>query len=341
MKIFLGPTRPSNIPADADLRPPAQQGDIAAAALEGSDTLILIDGLFHQSLSPWHKEILFALERGCRVIGAGSLGALRAVECARYGAEPVGIIAGWYADESCTDDADVALAHGHAEDGYRALSIPIVNLRATAECLVADGLLPAAELPSLLAAARSIYYVERSWPRLRRDLGSVADLLQANYRDQKALDAEEAIRHAQHVAARSTWEEPKHTLNAHMLALLGNDLPSASGREYSRWTHSQREIATDAALIAELAQAVGITVTPYDIQTASSALWDGLGIHEPAKAEQWLCEHGISEGVWMSEALNEAIRRAARAWLTSTSNAYDTVPRAKIYHSIHKQPITT
>ena len=341
MKIFLGPTRPSNIPADADLRPPAQQGDIAAAATEGPDTLILIDGLFHQSLSPWHKEILFAIERGCRVIGAGSLGALRAVECARYGAEPVGIIAGWYTDESCTDDADVALAHGHAEDGYRALSIPIVNLRATAECLVADGLLPAAELPGLLAAARSIYYVERSWPRLRRDLGSVADLLQANYRDQKALDAEEAIRHAQHVAARSTREEPKHTLNAHMLALLENDLPSAFGREYSRWTHSQREIATDAALIAELAQAVGITVTPHDIQIASSALWDGLGIHEPAKAEQWLCEHGISEGVWMSEALNEAIRRAARAWLTSTSNAYDTVPRAKIYHTIHKQPITT
>jgi hypothetical protein len=341
MKIFLGPTRPSNIPADADLRPPAQQGDIAAAALEGPDTLMLIDGLFHQSLSPWHKEILFAIERGCRVIGAGSLGALRAVECARYGAEPVGIIAGWYADDSCTDDADVALAHGHAEDGYRALSIPIVNLRATAECLVADGLLPAAELPGLLAAARSIYYVERSWPRLRRDLGSVADLLQANYRDQKALDAEEAIRHAQHVAARSTREEPKHTLNAHMLALLENDLPSAFGREYSRWTHSQREIATDAALIAELAQAVGITVTPHDIQIASSALWDGLGIHEPAKAEQWLCEHGISEGVWMSEALNEAIRRAARAWLTSTSNAYDTVPRAKIYHTIHKQPITT
>ena len=33
MKIFFGPTRPSNLPADADIRPPAQQGDIAAAAL--------------------------------------------------------------------------------------------------------------------------------------------------------------------------------------------------------------------------------------------------------------------------------------------------------------------
>jgi len=336
MKIFLGPTRPSNIPADADLRPPAQQGDIAAAAIEGPDTLILIDGLFHQTLAPWHKEILFAIERGCRVIGAGSLGALRAVECARYGAEPAGIIAGWYADESCTDDADVALAHGHAEDGYRALSIPIVNLRATAESLVADGLLAAAELPSLLAAARSIYYVERSWPRLRRDLGSVADLLQANYRDQKALDAEEAIRHAQHVAARSTRDEPKHTLNAHMLALLGNDLPSAYGREYSRWTHSQRDVATDATLVAELAQAAGVTVTPHDIQVASRTLWDGLGIQDPAKAEKWLLDNDITEEVWMSEALNEAIRLAARAWLTSTSNAYDTVPRAKIYHTIHQ-----
>lgn len=329
MKIFLGPTRPTNIPTDADLRPPAQQGDIAAAALEGPDTLILIDGLFHQSLSPWHKEILFAIDRGCRVIGAGSLGALRAVECARYGAEPVGMIAGWYADESCSDDADVALAHGHAEDGYRALSIPLVNLRATAECLVADGLLPSSELPGLLAAARAIYYVERSWPRLRRDLGSVADLLKDNYRDQKALDAEEAIRHAQHVSAPTLRDIPLHVRTANLSALLSNDLPVADGKRLHHYASlADRDAATDLCLIAELAQCLGIVTSVADIHAASTKMWNRLGIHDSASAEAWLAKHKWTDAQWYAHAQREALRQAARDWHNATGASMDVVSLA-------------
>lgn len=326
MKIFLGPTRPSNIPADADLRPPAQQGDIAAAAIEGPDTLILIDGLFHQSLSPWHKEILFAIERGCRVIGAGSLGALRAVECARYGAEPVGIIAGWYADESCTDDADVALAHACAEDGYRALSIPLVNLRATAECLVSDGLLPAADVPNLLAAARSIYYVERSWPRLRRDLGEVADLLKENYQDQKALDAEEAIRHAQHVAAPAFRDLPQHIHTANLTALLSNDLPVADGKRLHHYaSHAARDATTDLLLLEQLANHLGIVAAPSQIHAASTRMWQRLGITDPESAEIWMSTHKWTDEVWYRHAQLEALRQALRDWHNATGSNMDIV----------------
>jgi hypothetical protein len=335
MKIFIGPTRPGNIPADADIRPPAQQGDIAAAALEGADTLILIDGFFHQTLAPWHKEILFAIERGCRVIGAGSLGALRAVECARYGAEPVGVIAGWYADESCTDDADVALAHGHADDGYRALSVPLVNLRATAEHLVASGLMPAADLAGVLSTARSIYYVERSWPRLRQALGLIADLLRENYRDQKALDAEEAIRHAQHVAAPVRCDTPQHIHTAHLRALLDNDLPTPAGRTYTLFPDAQRQAATDARLLAELAQAAGITITPHDIIQASRSMWNRLGIQDEKTASDWLLENQIPEASWTQESMNEALRTAARNWLSSASNSFDAIPITKLHTTIH------
>jgi hypothetical protein len=328
MKIFIGPTRPGNIPADADIRPPAQQGDIAAAALEGLDTILLIDGLFHQSLAPWHKEILFAIERGCRVIGAGSLGALRAVECARYGAEPVGVIAGWYADESCTDDADVALAHGHAEDGYRPLSIPLVNLRATAEAHID-------EAGHILAVARSIYYPERTWQRLRRDLGDVVDILQARYIDQKALDAEEAIRHAQHVAAPIRCDTPQHIHTAHLRALLDNDLPTPAGRTYTLFPDAQRQAATDARLLAELAQAAGITITPHDIIQASRSMWNRLGIQDEKTASDWLLENQIPEAAWTQESMNEALRTAARNWLSSASNSFDAIPITKLHTTIH------
>lgn len=328
MKIFIGPTRPGNIPADADLRPPAQQGDIAAAALEGADTLIIIDGFFHQTLAPWHKEILFALDRGCRVIGAGSLGALRAVECARYGAEPVGVIAGWYAEESCTDDADVALAHASAEDGYRPLSIPLVNLRATAEAHID-------EAGHILATARSIYYPERTWQRLRRELGDVVDILQARYIDQKALDAEEAIRHAQHVAAAAHSDTPQHIHTAHLRALLDNDLPTPTGRTYTHFTEDQRQAATDARLLAEIAQAAGISITPHDIIEASRSMWKRLGIQDEKAASDWLVEKGIPEAAWTQESMNEALRTAARNWLSSASNSFDAIPITKLHTTIH------
>ena len=320
MKFFLGPTRPANIPAEADLRPPAQQGDIAAAALEGADTLILIDGLFHQSLAPWHKEILFALDRGCRVIGAGSLGALRAVECARYGAEPVGVIAGWYAEESCTDDADVALAHACAEDGYRPLSIPLVNLRATAEAH-----LPPHEAVTILHHARTIYYPERTWQRLRRHLGDVADILQAHYIDQKALDAAAAIDHARHVMPPSSHDTPRHIHTPYLQALVANDLPVGGGQRLHHLA-TQRQPATDCALLATLAEAIGISTSVQDIQTASANMWRRLGITNPADAKEWLSRHSITDAAWYAEAQREALRQSARNWFNATHCAFDTVP---------------
>ena len=321
MKIFLGPTRPANIPAEADLRPPAQQGDIAAAALEGPDTLILIDGLFHQSLAPWHKEILFALDRGCRVIGAGSLGALRAVECARYGAEPVGIIAGWYAEESCTDDADVALAHACAEDGYRPLSIPLVNLRATAEAH-----LPPHEAVAILHRARAIYYPERTWQRLRRDLGDVMDILQARYIDQKALDAAAAIEHARHVMSPKSHDTPRHIHTAHLNGLLTNDLPVGDGKRLHHCVSpADRDATTDLLLLEQFANHLGIVATPAHIHAASTRIWHRLGITTPEAAEAWMSTHKWTDAQWFRHAQLEALRQALRDWHNATGANMDTV----------------
>jgi len=77
---------------DADYRPPARRGDVLAAARDGADIICLIDGVFFQDSSVAHKEILEALQMGVRVIGASSMGALRAAEMDVYGMEGVGEI---------------------------------------------------------------------------------------------------------------------------------------------------------------------------------------------------------------------------------------------------------
>jgi hypothetical protein len=93
--VFLGPTMSVDdarqILPDATYLPPAAQSDILSLVEQvHPDAILLIDGVFTQALSVWHKEILYALERGVPFYGASSMGALRAAETAAFGA--IGVV---------------------------------------------------------------------------------------------------------------------------------------------------------------------------------------------------------------------------------------------------------
>ena len=93
--------------------------------------IVLIDGLFHGVPAVWQREIVAAMDDGIEVLGASSMGALRAAELAHYGMVGHGTIFGWYRDGVIDGDDEVALLHGDAADGFLPLSEPLVNLRAT------------------------------------------------------------------------------------------------------------------------------------------------------------------------------------------------------------------
>lgn len=145
-----------------DVRPPARQGDIHRAVVEGAEAIGLIDGVFGFVPSVWHKEILFALKSGVRVMGAASLGALRAAECAPFGMEVIGAIATSYFDGSRIEDADVCLVHAPGELDFMPLTEPLVDVEATVEAMRQAKLVRAGEAEALLAAARSIYFADRT-----------------------------------------------------------------------------------------------------------------------------------------------------------------------------------
>jgi hypothetical protein len=89
--------------------PPVRCGDVVAVVAQHSPKKILIvDGFFHQVLSVWHKEIVYALLKGVVCIGASSMGALRAAEMHRYGMIGVGKIFEMFRDGE-EDDSLVAL----------------------------------------------------------------------------------------------------------------------------------------------------------------------------------------------------------------------------------------
>lgn len=195
--VFLGPSLPleaaRRILPDAVYEPPVTQGDLVSAVLHhGARVVGMIDGRFDQVLSVWHREVLWALERGVRVVGGGSMGALRAAECGAFGMEGVGTIYEWYRDGVVTGDDEVAVLHAEAEEGWRPLSLPMVNLRATVAAAQHAGALTPIEAGSLLEAAGRLWYPDRTERSVVAAAGLDSDLvavLRAHAVDLKAEDA--------------------------------------------------------------------------------------------------------------------------------------------------------
>ncbi|MFJ3880832.1 TfuA-like protein [Streptomyces sp. NPDC090077] len=117
--VFVGPTPARSEPqlAAPGVRvwPPARHGDLFDTAIRGGDTVVLIDGVYHQAPALRHKEILAAMGRGVGVVGAASIGALRAAELAPYGMLGVGHIYTAYVRGGIEGDDEVAV--GQAPDG--------------------------------------------------------------------------------------------------------------------------------------------------------------------------------------------------------------------------------
>jgi hypothetical protein len=172
--IFLGPSLPLEaaraILPDALYLPPVKAGDVCAAVEKSGPSAIgIIDGVFEQVPSVWHKEILFALSKGVRVWGASSMGALRAAELHPFGMEGVGEVFDAYRRGEYTADDEVALLHASAREGFRPISEALVNIRAGLRRAEAQGLISALTHSKLLKIAREQFYPDRSWRRLRED----------------------------------------------------------------------------------------------------------------------------------------------------------------------------
>ncbi|MDQ0559393.1 hypothetical protein QO004_001171 [Rhizobium mesoamericanum] len=218
--VFVGPSLPEAgllFGEEVTICPPAVQGDVLAAMERGALAIGIVDGGFEYTIPVWHKEILYALSRGVRVFGAASMGALRAVECRPFGMVGIGRIYSEYESGVTIDDSDVALLHGPEELGYKALTVPLVNVRATLDELEARHALTRGLRIALETAAASLFFKARTWRSIvsnvdvpAADKPQLLALLRSNEVDQKRADALaliEAIRgandHSRHT--EGTW----------------------------------------------------------------------------------------------------------------------------------------
>ncbi len=211
--VFLGPSLPVDSARqildaeDAEYLAPAKRGDIYRAALEGADVICLIDGVFFQECSVAHKEIIDAMEMGSKIIGASSMGALRASEIDVYGMEGVGDVYLAYKRGDLVSDDEVALIFDPI--AFEPMSEPLVNIRHNLEIALQQGVIDETSRNSLLRAAKSRYFPERTYERMIKDCeGEVSpDALQRfrkfinnERRDLKMEDAIKALKRAKEIA---------------------------------------------------------------------------------------------------------------------------------------------
>ncbi len=211
--VHLGPSLPraeARALLDAEYRPPVKRGDLPSR-FEG--VVVIVDGEFGQNLSVSPKEILRLLDGGTRVVGASSMGALRAVELQPYGMEGHGWVYEAYRSGRIVADDEVALCY--REDDWRPITVPLVNVRYWLDELRRGGHVDDATARRLLHRARRTFFADRTQRQLLLDWSQVLDapmlarLLSAvgpGITDVKAADARAVLRH---VAGRTAGAQQR------------------------------------------------------------------------------------------------------------------------------------
>jgi hypothetical protein len=204
--VFSGPSLPPRkapIIPGLEWRPPVRQGDLYLAALSRPALIGLIDGYFESVPTVWHKEILWAMDQGIHVYGAASIGALRAAELADFGMKGIGHIYRQFRTAAWRDDDEVAVLHGPGDIDFVQVTEAMVNVRATIDRAITDGIVEPRVASVLLRIAKSLFYKDRTYEVI---LGAAAAAglaqsaierfgiwLQEGRVDQKRFDALEMV----------------------------------------------------------------------------------------------------------------------------------------------------
>jgi TfuA protein len=208
--VFLGPSLEPKVAGRllaAEFHPPAKRGDITDAATRGARIITLIDGVFFQDCSVGHREILRALQDGVRVIGASSMGALRAAELDTLGMEGVGEIYRLYRDGVLTSDDEVALVYD--PETFLALSEPLINIRCTIRAAERAGVIRPEAADLLEEIAVALYFPDRTWETIWSEargkippdeIQGFRDFLETFAVDQKKSDAIGALTRTKELA---------------------------------------------------------------------------------------------------------------------------------------------
>ena len=178
--IFLGPSlsyeKARNI-LEADYRPPAKKGDLLRLANLTEDVTMvgLIDGFFLQDYPPTPIEVYqLATRKNMLLVGAASLGALRAVELEKFGMIGIGKIFELYKTGKIDGDDEVAVTF--EEGKYLVQSEAMIDIRFNLFIAKRKGIIDESTKREITRVAKNVYFPYRNYT-------DILDLTKKQYPD--------------------------------------------------------------------------------------------------------------------------------------------------------------
>jgi hypothetical protein len=166
--VYAGPSLSQAVRQDELLldgiavRPPVARGDIARLVDRRVPSAIVIaDGRFHQALPVGHVELRGAIERGWRIWGVSSIGAIRAYELRHLGMRGYGRVYRMFFRFRDFQDDEVAMLHD-ADPPYASASEPLVHMRFALHALVRNRVLSMDAALDVLARLKALWFGYRT-----------------------------------------------------------------------------------------------------------------------------------------------------------------------------------
>ncbi|MEW8288246.1 MAG: TfuA domain-containing protein [Candidatus Thiodiazotropha endolucinida] len=318
--IFAGPSLGSLRPSSfLHLRGPARRGDLAASLSDNLGSIVLADGFWGNVPAVSHHEILELLDRGIRVYGCSSMGALRAAELHSHGMKGVGSIYERFRSGELSGDDEVAILHAPAELSYTPLTFPLVELRDTVHALQEQGLLSKDAADLIVEISTSKPLRDRTLESVMNDCfdqndlaQNVGKLISYNWKSTKTLDLALCLSVEASYAANRTrgWKRKERTSWAE--EILVNNHPFSRG------------VARDLLDIARLYYpSVRFIIPPINrvfwaeqvespmlsVTDEIEAWWEGLYSKLSPSPSQELARRGVprADAVWVLRALRTPV----------------------------------
>jgi len=148
---------------------PIRQGDMFATILEGFRNILIIDGYFYNDFPCTTFEVLLAIEEGRNVFGAGSIGALRAVELHNYGMLGSGYVFNYLKRKKIKPYQIVAQTY---DGDNKPVSVPLINVVYFLKSALKKRIISRSEFDKCFNAANDIHFAALTFPYFFKYLGT-------------------------------------------------------------------------------------------------------------------------------------------------------------------------
>ena len=208
--VYLGPTlnreEASKI-LDADYRDPAKKGDFLRLSHTSDEKKYVgfIDGVFLHDYPPSPIEVYhLATRKNIELIGASSLGALRAVELEKFGMKGIGKIFQLFKNGILNADDEVAVTF--VRDKNILQSEALIDIRFNLFLAYKKGIITKQTKKRFVKIAKNIYFpfrnyedivrlTEEQFPSIHDELENFRDYILKNRDSLKARDARKLLKY--------------------------------------------------------------------------------------------------------------------------------------------------